>query len=80
MTLLKHEYKNFQFKEMYFLYVHIVKLSTQRYYLLIHLKYFETRTVLCSEFLENEIGVLATILCINYSFRACGISRDGLSL
>lgn len=80
MTLLKHEYKNFQFKGMYFKNVYIGKLSSQRYSLLIHLKYFETCTVLFPGFLENEIGVLATTLYINHSFRACSIIGDDHSV
>lgn len=75
MTLLKHEYKKFWFKEIYFKNMHIGKLSSQRHSLLIRLKYFGTCTVLFSGFLGNERGVLVTALYINYSFGGCGISR-----
>lgn len=80
MTLLKHEYKNFQFKEVYLKCMCIGKSSSQRYSLLVHLKYFETCTVLFSGFLENEIGVLATTLYVNYDFRACFVGRDAHSM
>lgn len=65
---------------MYFKNACIGKLSSQKYSLLIHLKYFKTCTVLFSGFLENEIGILVTTLYINLNFRAYGVSRDGRSV
>lgn len=58
----------------------IGKLSSQRYSLLVHLKFFDTCTVLFSGFLENEVGVLATTRYVSYDFRACSVSRDAHSM
>lgn len=52
--------------------MYIGKSCSERYSLLIHLKYFETCTVLFSGFLENEMDVLVTILYKNCNFGACG--------